>query len=299
MRRLLVGLIVFTFFTIVLGSWVRNAGAGLSCPDWPLCHGLIIPPMEYRIMLEYFHRLAAAGVGILLLVGLVWSWWAPKYRKGAALWLSGALFVLFIQIILGKLTVTRLLQWEVVAMHLGVAIILLSLIVMAYRSVATQEIAPGPQKGATRALRVWGRLALLVLYSQILLGGSVSSNYAGLACPDFPTCHGLWFPGFSGLAGLHFLHRLGALVASFVLIALLWQWHKQREFYRDPWKMVPMALAALLALQWLLGVGMIIWGVPNSMTIPAPASVAHLAVGALIFVLVLSAVYEFERRELS
>lgn len=300
MARLLTTLAVFTYFTIVLGSWVRNAGAGLSCPDWPLCHGHVIPPMEYRIMLEYFHRLAAAGVSLLLLVTLVWTLRNRGFRKHLGAWLGAAFAFLFLQIILGKLTVDRLLQWEVVAMHLGVAVIFLGCVIGAAHKAWKLE-ARGSTK--TRAVSdkgfVWtGRLAAIVVYGQILLGGSVSSHYAGLACPDFPTCHGEWWPGLSGQVGIQFLHRLGAVIATIAVGYLLYRLAQIRRSSAGAalGTTYSWLLGGGVGLQWLLGIGMIHFGVRHSMTIPAPFSVAHLAIGVAIFVLILWGNYELRRQ---
>lgn len=260
-------------------------------------------------MLEYFHRLAAAGVSVLLLVAIGLVARKREWRQAVGSWLGISLVLLVVQIVLGMLTVTKLLRWEVVATHLGVAMIFLaSLVVMARKA---QDLAA--QGSASRAtvvetptlakVRTLSILAGIIVYSQVLLGGSVSSNYAGLACPDFPTCHGDWFPGFSGLVGLQFSHRLGAFVATAALLALLWFWRgilaKEASWNRPKtafFSWAPWSIGLLLLVQWSLGVGMVFFGVRHEMTIPILFSVAHLAVGALLFVLVISAIYEFHRR---
>lgn len=304
MPRLLTSLIVFTFFTILLGSWVRNAAAGLSCPDWPFCHGQWIPPMEYRIMLEYFHRLAAAIVGFILVAALVWSWAKREFRKPIAPWITSAFLLLGLQINLGRLTVTELLKSEIVAMHLGTAVIIFALLLIATRRAFHLESGNrhGSEIKASKGFIGAAWLAIVVLFVQIMLGGSVSSHYAGLACPDFPTCNGLWFPGFSGRVGIQFIHRLGAVVATLTLLYFMYQWKplmasisSSNTAQKLPvfWSRFPCFLGAFLVIQWLLGIGMILFGVPASMKIPSPLSVGHLAVGLVLISLVITAYVEF------
>ncbi len=301
MRRLMTALLVFTFFTILLGAWVRNAAAGLSCPDWPFCHGQWIPPMEYRIMLEYFHRLAAAIVGFILVAALIVSLVKKNYRRPVAPWVVSAFLLLGVQINLGRLTVTKLLQAEIVAMHLGTALVIFCLLLVATRRAFHLE--SGNRIGTTLRVGkgfIWAAwLAIVVLFVQVMLGGSVSANYAGLACPDFPTCNGLWFPGFSGRVGIQYMHRLGAIVVSLVLILFMYQWKHfsvTNSSQKLPvfWSRFPCFIGAFLVIQWLLGIGMIVFGVGHEMKIPSPLSVAHLGVGLILISLVVSAYVELK-----
>jgi cytochrome c oxidase assembly protein subunit 15 len=247
--------------------------------------------MEYRIMLEYFHRLAAAGVGILLLVVIVRTLMSKDMRARIGGWVLASFLLLIVQITLGKLTVDHLLRWEVVAMHLGCAIIFLSAILGAYhRSKGVKPIQAPPRV-------LWsGRFLVVVFYFQILLGGSVSSHYAGLACPDFPTCHGEWWPEFVGLVGLQFSHRLGAIAVTLASVYFLWELAKAPAVSARLGKPFPWLLGGGLLLQWSLGAGMVFLGVANEMIIPQGLSVAHLAIGTLIFILIIRGNYEFGSR---
>lgn len=304
MPRLMTSLLVFTLFTILLGSWVRNAAAGLSCPDWPLCHGQWIPPMEYRIMLEYFHRLAASIVGFILIAAMIRSLYTKEFRKPIAPWILSAFFLLGIQINLGKLTVTELLAPHIVSMHLGTAVIIFALLLIAtqraFHLESGNRLGTSIQTGKGFKWAAW--LAIVVLYVQVMLGGSVSSNYAGLACPDFPTCNGLWFPGFSGRVGLQFIHRCGAVFATLTLLYFMYQWKPITASMRASnlyeklpvyWSRFPCFIGAFLVIQWLLGVGMIFWGANESMKIPSPLSVAHLGIGLALISMIVSAYVEF------
>lgn len=288
MFRLLASILLFTFFTILLGAWVRLEGAGLSCPDWPLCHGKIIPPMEYRIMLEYFHRLAAFFTSIFLLIATIFTFIKSNLRKQFKFYALIAVVLLISQVVLGMLTVTKLLQWEVVTFHLAFGILFFCVVFLwtlaAYRREYPLKRMKNLQKN--RFLELTG-LGAVMSYIQILLGGSVSSNHAGLACPDFPSCHGQWFPGFSGSIGVQFTHRLGAFILTIFLLFLSWKWF---QFFKNKGSLqwiFPSIVLLCLAFQWSLGVGMIFLGVSSDMTIPAPLSVAHLAFATILLLSIL------------
>src|SRR5271166_3664155 len=115
--KLSTGLKILTtliFLLIVVGGMVRNLGAGLSCPDWPLCQGHIIPQFDIRVFAEYFHRLFAAAVSILTLIIAVKVFFDAELRRSLGKPMGWALALLFSQVILGGLTVLKFLQSEIV-----------------------------------------------------------------------------------------------------------------------------------------------------------------------------------------
>src|SRR5262249_55243856 len=116
------GLAVLIFGLISLGGLVRNAGAGLACPDWPLCFGEVVPPMDYQIFLEWFHRLIAGTVSTLLLGLSVYIFWKPTLRKRLWKYCALALALLGAQVVLGGLTVLGLLNPKWVSSHLAVGL---------------------------------------------------------------------------------------------------------------------------------------------------------------------------------
>ena len=219
-RRLAAGfaaLLALTWALIVLGALVRAHAAGLACPDWPLCFGELVPRFDLKVAFEYAHR-ATAGTVSLAFAGLAaLALRAAATRRATARLLALAAALLALQILLGALTVWHLLAFWSVTAHLltgtSFALTLLA-IACALRDLAAPPIRRARVSGASRATLV---LAAVLLAAQIALGGLVSSRYAGLACPEWPTCNGgLWFPAWQAGVGLHLLHRYNgyALLAA-------------------------------------------------------------------------------------
>jgi len=212
---------LLTFCLIVIGSVVRTTGSGLACPDWPLCQGRLIPRLESHVLIEWFHRLVAllVSLSIFMLSALTLASAPLRARLGGLVGLL--LSLLAVQVLLGALTVWKLLDPSVVSGHLAVALLIFSTLVT-YARRARAETEPA---GIGLDPRPPGRLpafaaATVLTYLQALLGGMVSSRHAGLACPDWPTCFGAWLPPLQGLVGLQMAHRFGAyLLTAVVLVA--------------------------------------------------------------------------------
>jgi cytochrome c oxidase assembly protein subunit 15 len=273
---------VLMFGLIVLGSIVRTTGSGLACPDWPLCHGRLIPPFQFNVMMEWLHRLVALLVSLLLVatVGVSLLHREVRSRVGGLAGLAVAL--LLTQILLGALTVWKLLSPAVVSSHLAVALLLFtSLLVLTL--VAQAEADGGTMVDRSRA-RPPGLLALLagttaLVYLQALLGGIVSTSHAGLACPDWPTCNGQWFPALEGLVGLQMLHRLGAYALTLAMIGVMARTRTGPDAgLRAGGRM---ALGLTLA-QVVLGVTNVFLGTPVWL------SAAHLATAAAILAIMVT-----------
>ena len=202
---------------IVLGALVRANDAGLACPDWPLCFGEFIPQLDVRVAFEWSHRVLAGGIS-LVFAWLSWRVWThPLTRPSTRRLILLATGLLLVQILLGALTVWELLAAWTVTSHLvtgnsvAVAILLIGLSVR-------ETVSPVARDA--QAARVLGVLVAIagVLLLQVVLGGLVSSRYAGLACLEWPACNGgEWFPTFDGPVGLHLLHRLN----GYLLVLLL------------------------------------------------------------------------------
>ena len=210
--RLAWAAVVAVFFLMTLGNVVSATGSGLACPDWPLCHGSLIPPLRLDVLIEYSHRLAALAATVLIVATTVLTLRgtrAPGLRRLA--WLLPAL--LAAQIALGGITVLLKLPHLISTAHLVNALLILAGLILLARGL--QSAAPA--RARDDRLRRLVRVGLIVLLVQLALGGYVRHSGAGLACPDFPLCSGDLLPT-QWLAGVHWVHRwLGVLLLGLLI----------------------------------------------------------------------------------
>ncbi|MDH4059615.1 MAG: COX15/CtaA family protein [Aquincola sp.] len=302
------------FDLVVFGAFTRLTDSGLGCPDWPGCYGSASPlgardeihaaqtalpsgPVTHgKAWVEMIHRYLATAVGVLITVMAVASWWLRR-RDAAGLpspwWATVTLAWVIAQGAFGALTVTMKLYPAIVTLHLLGGVGLLALL-----ACQGERFAPAPLDMPRAAvIAAWSVAALTIM--QIALGGWVSTNYAVLACRDFPMCQGQWWPAmdfahgftlrrelgetasgaglpFAALTAIHMAHRLGALVvfaALSILVLMLWR--------RDTTRRVAAALAALALWQGLSGLSNVVldW--------PLFAALAHTG-GAAALVIVLA-----------
>ncbi len=223
-NKLVVTATLLALCVVVLGAFVRLSDAGLGCPDWPGCYGtLTVPQSEtaiehaqtvypdkpveaHKAWKEMIHRYFAGTLGLLVLAIFILAWRARNEIKVSA-WLPTFLLGLIaFQAALGMWTVTLLLKPAVVTAHLlggmGTLAVLTWIAHRQWGVISTRLLE-------SSYLRFWIRGALVVLFIQIFLGGWTSTNYAALACTDFPTCHGVWFPDMDFANAFHWVRKLG------------------------------------------------------------------------------------------
>lgn len=308
-RRFNLLTLALCFTVIVFGAYVRLSDAGLGCPDWPGCYGHVgIPDAPHEISKaeqayperpveapkawkEMIHRYIASALGLMIVVQALWA--LRLRRQGAPVGVAWLLVPLVMfQGVLGMWTVTWQLKPLAVTGHLLGGMTTLALLFWLRLSlpkpaaVAVAVAAEGPEAGREATLlppglRKLAVVGLVVVAVQIFLGGWTSTNYAALACPDLPTCHGQWLPptdykeaytlwrglGINyeygvldniGRVTIHFTHRVGALVVTAVLvllgIALL---RRGGRWYRHGH-----AVLGALALQVVIGISVVHFQLP-------------------------------------
>jgi heme a synthase len=212
-RRLVWKIAIATLLLMAVGSATRVMNAGLACPDWPLCYGQLVPSkqMNFQVFLEWFHRLDAALIGIsaIALTGL--SWW---YRRSLPNWLpwasTFALGLIVFQGILGGLTVTQLLRFDIVTAHLGTALLFFNTLL-----VIGCALMPYQGTGTVGKLPWVGLTAALLVYLQSLLGGLVASQWALHQC----------FGGYQLCAVMnsHIAGVVPATLATLVVVIMAWR----------------------------------------------------------------------------
>ena len=271
--RLASAAVVATYVLIILGGLVRATGAGLACPDWPLCHGRLMPPLDPLVLIEWSHRFVASIVGILTVAVAVAAWRLRKAGQPGLVGLSGlALVLVIVQIGLGGLTVRHeLTAWLVVA-HLGTAMAFFAtLIVITVIAIAGQ--AAPRRHDPFPALAV---STVVATFGLVLIGGYVSASGAGLACPDWPLCYGQLLPSLTGGVGAHLLHRFAAAIAGALIVVTAAGAYRTQT--RRPQLQAASAIAVgLLILQIILGALNIEYRLADAVTI------AHLATAAALF----------------
>ena len=258
---------IATYLLIVLGGLVRATGAGLACPDWPLCHGRLIPPLEGLIIIEYAHRLVASIVGFLTLAVTIAAWRRGVFRWHALL----ALVLVGVQIVLGGLTVrTELSAWLVVA-HLGTAMTFFATMVgLTLRAWATDL----PRRRSPVRTLAW--ITLVATFGLALIGGYVSATEAGIACPDWPLCYGQVLPSLTGPVAVHMAHRFAAAVVGLLILVTAASVYRL-ERARDDLQALSAVAVGLLALQVLLG------ALNVEYRLAAGVTTSHLATAAALF----------------
>jgi cytochrome c oxidase assembly protein subunit 15 len=299
----------------VLGAYVRLTDAGLGCPDWPGCYGtLTVPQSEAAIAKaqsafpqsavvvgkawrEMAHRYLAGTLGLIVLAIFVLGWQAKREIKCSPWTPSFLLILITFQAMLGMWTVTMLLKPAVVSAHLLGGMSTLAILTwLAHRHWG--HYSANIVKSSR--LRFAIRFALLILFMQIFLGGWTSTNYAALACTDFPTCHGVWLPemdfkdafhmvrelgqstsggtlSLASITAIQWTHRIGALVTLIYMGALILNLLKY-------WQLKRWGIALLIALlaQIMLGIANLI------LHLPLVLAVAHnFTAGLLVIILVL------------
>lgn len=241
---------VLALTVTVLGAYVRLSDAGLGCPDWPGCFGtLTVPQSEMAIAKaqsnfpqstvvvgkawrEMAHRYLAGTLGLIVLAIFLLGWKAKREIKCSPWMPSILLLLISFQAVLGMWTVTMLLKPAIVSAHLlGGMATLAVLTWLAHRHWGhySASIVKSPY------LRAAIRFALFIIFMQIFLGGWTSTNYAALACTDFPTCHGAWMPEMDFRDAFHLVRELGQSASGGAL-----------------------SLASITAIQWSHRVGALI-----------------------------------------
>jgi cytochrome c oxidase assembly protein subunit 15 len=309
---------VTTFLTldlVMFGGFTRLTDSGLGCPDWPGCYGTASPFAAHaqihaaqtamptgpvtvgKAWVEMLHRYFAMSVGVLIIAQVLIAW-KRRRRVGVSPWWPTALLgLVIVQGAFGAWTVTLKLQPVIVTMHLLLALALLGALAW-----LAARLTPVPGGASGESLRAWraaalGGLALLVL--QIALGGWVSTNYAVLACTDFPTCNGQWLPPMDFVNGFHLWRPLGytgsgeiitqdALVAihwvhrtfAFVVFAYL-GWLASRLRRYEALRRPALVLLGMLAVQLLTGLSNIL------LSWPLPVAVAHNGGAAVMLLIVI------------
>ena len=330
-----------TLDLIAFGAFVRLTDSGLGCPDWPGCYGQLLPaqasaqitqamaeqgahgPVTHvKAWIEMLHRYVASFIGVLILVMFVRALIA-KFRDGNASWLRASnefgaasvgvawplllLMVVSLQGLFGKWTVTLKLMPIVVTTHLMGGMLLFALLIwfwMRERQRAGETRAMTITVAGGVKLIVW--IAVITLAVQIFLGGWVSTNYAVMACVDFPGCNGAgqltpavaWNEGFTllralgrnpdgsfltieGLRAIHWAHRIGALVTTVVVVAAAISLLRAHQALRRQ----ALWIKTALLLQVAIGIGTVLFAQPIAL------AVAHNFVAAVLLATLVVAAY--------
>jgi len=323
-RKFILAALILAFGVVSLGAYVRLSDAGLGCPDWPGCYGKLTPhlaaeainaelavrpdgPVSHaKAWKEMVHRYLAGTLGVLVLGIAILGWRGRRETSGGPGLPLILLGLIVFQALLGMWTVTQLLKPLIVSAHLLGGLATLSLLLWLW----LRERAQYGHVYYARAdhLRGIAAIGLALLVTQIALGGWVSTNYAALACTDFPLCQGVWMPpmdfehGFTlhrelgetasgellpmtALTAIHWMHRVMALIVFLYL-----GWLVLRLLRTPGYASTGLIVGGLLLLQVSLGISNVLF------SLPLAVAVAHNTGASLLLASLVVLNYRVRRR---
>ena len=249
--------VLSTFALVVLGAVVRVTGSGLGCPDWPLCHGGVLPPLDAEAILEYSHRVVASFlVGPLVLATFVVAWLLYRRLPWLVAPATVALVLLVAQAILGGVTVVNELPGAMVTAHLalGEALLACLVLVSVVANRGALQLASGRRADGRPDRFPFLMLASgLGIYLLLLSGSYVSTAGATGACLDWPLCQGEVFPE-QKLQAIHMAHRYVAVIIGVFAIYTLHLGIRGRH-RPSPTRYLAMTIATLFLAEIMIGAG--------------------------------------------
>lgn len=277
--------VIATLILIGLGSAVRTTGSGLGCPDWPLCHGSVVPPFERTAMIEWTHRTVASVTGLLIVAQAMWAHAAFRSDRALNRISLSTVPLLAVQAIMGREAVVRELPPGVVAVHMVSALLLLALLTTVAVFASVGPARARDCRAGHAGFRSGARVAVIVIGVVMVLGAYNLASGGGFACPAWPGCPDAPLPFISGsrLHHVHWLHRL-TVVAGFVAAVFLAHRARAVREVSPSLSAGAVALLSLYLLQAALG-GATIWSdfasAVRSIHLLAGAAVWALAVALL------------------
>jgi protoheme IX farnesyltransferase len=293
--KLALSTVVVTYVMIVIGVIVRSTGSGMGCPDWPLCHGQVIPALgDTAAWIESIHRWWGVIVGFFVLAVAIAAWRRPRQARSVVVTSLVAIGLVGFQAWLGKWTVETGNSGESVTAHLAVSMLILAATVFIYvRSRYRSDLS---EHGGSQRLTLVIAFAAASVYALMLFGAHVTATASALVFPDWPLMQGQLIPTFSddpaaaSLQMAHFAHRAVAFIVGLIMLAAtVLTWRAARaprmgaEDRADRLFAIVGTAAALYVVQVVVG-ALQIWT-----TLAAWAVSLHLALGAAIWGLMAAA----------
>ncbi len=313
-KRLTLFATLLALIVVSFGAYTRLTDSGLGCPDWPGCYGTLSVPESIdqiemaqavypdspvepeKAWIEMIHRYIAGILGVMILVIAFMSIRLRDQITHSLKWPFFLLGLVIFQAALGMWTVTLLLKPAVVSSHLlGGMTVLGILTFLMHRNYGTHR----ENFVSNRFERKIIRFSLVLLFIQIALGGWTSTNYAALACTDYPTCHGSLIPemdfsnaftifrelgvtslgeplSLEALHAIQWVHRVGAIVLLGYLLFVAYILKVNQGF--NMWRNV---LILVISLQFIIGIANLLLHLPIVL-----ATLHNLGAALLVVILV-------------
>jgi len=267
--------VALTLLLVTIGVIVRATGSGMGCPDWPLCHGQVIPPLDdANAWIEWLHRTVAAVIGFVV-IALAFVAFRDHRDRPGLLWTSiAAVALVGFQAWLGKETVRLNNSGESVTAHLAAAMTLLGLLVfILVRSFYPARIGG---RGASQRFTLVAAFGAVTVFTLLLFGSHVTATSQWYVFPDWPLMNGSLFPPLTDATSAHVLHRWVAIVVGLIVAAVaLFAWRTQRD--NKPVLRLALVAAILFPIQAVVG------GLQILTDLSGWSQSLHVALGALIW----------------
>lgn len=277
-KLLIFASLAVAFIQISLGAFVRSTQSGLGCPDWPLCHGELIPPFESHTLIEYSHRMTGSVLGIFIIALALISFLKFRDKKLIVNLSLASLLLVILAGILGGVTVITELSWWIRLIHLSIALSLISCLTL----LAKEMLLPNRIQMMVNTEQMWKTIgAILIVFTVIISGSLMIGVGANSSCASWPLCRGNFLPtGFEYL--VHMAHRYLAAMSLIFLTYTIISVYRAKPHIEI--RKIGHVILGLTGVQILVGAVMVFTGFSSHL------KWTHLSIATLILI---SAVFFF------